>query len=186
MGGITKYTIQQKHSVTRYFFLLVFLSASGANSQTISYYQPLSYIPYARPSLIRHPRIRGMPHLTRFTIAVGELTWLDLCSTPSLIPLAPCYTSNNLSSATSWMCNNWRGHDGRLTFAPARDAAGGLAAGHRRLYQAPTEIRHPRRTSLHAPGGSTQPGAMSPNPPNHGGQAPGVFASAPKPPMHEN
>ena len=57
-----------------------------------------SYIPYARPSLIRHPRIHGIPHLTHFPIAVGELTWLDLCSTPSLIPLAPCYTSNNLSS----------------------------------------------------------------------------------------
>ena len=102
--------------------------------------------------------------------------WLDACLL-LLIPLAPCYTSNNLSSATSWTCNSWRGHDGQLTFAPACDAAGGLAAGYRRLYQAPTEIRHPRRTSLRALGGSTQPGAMPPNPPclvTCQGQSPGT------------
>ena len=85
---------------------------------------------------------------------------LPIFDSLSLIPLAPCCTSNNLSSATSWTCNSWWGHDGRLTFAPARDTAGGLAAEHRRLYQAPTEIRHPRWTSPRAPAGFTQPGAM--------------------------
>ena len=68
-----------------------------------------------------------------------------------------------------WTCKYWRGCDGRLTFAPARDAAGSLSAGHRRPCQAPADVRHPSRTSLCATGGSTQPGAMPPKPatPDH-------------------
>ncbi len=65
-----------------------------------------------------------------------------------------------------WTCKYWRGCDGRLTFARAHDATGSLSAGHRRPCQAPADVRHPSRTSLRATGGSTQPGAMPPNPPH--------------------